>query len=87
MIDNCFTSNLKDMSTSYDIYDLLSRQVLDSLSNVQLPAHQELTLSFVLGQSLQLGVKIPLPHETFTEYIGNEKEVNELSDKDIFTIF
>ena len=74
------------MSTSYDRYDLLSRHVLDSLSNVQLPAHQELTLSFVLGQSLQLGVKIPLPHETFTEYIGNEKEVNELLDKDIFMI-
>ena len=74
------------MSTSYDRYDLLSWQVSDSLSNLQLSAHQESTLLFVLGQSLQLGVKIPLPHETFTEYVGNEKEAYELPDKDIFII-
>ena len=74
MINNGFWINKNNFLIEIDKFDVLSWQVSVSLSNLQFPPHQESTLIFVLGQSLQLGDKVPLPHETFTKSLVNEKK-------------
>ena len=64
-------------------FDLRSRQASDSSSNLQLPAHHEFEASFVLGQSLQLGDRMPWPHETCTESFEIAKKCNALSSDNL----